>query len=209
MKILFIDHKVLFTDGLESLLKSVGLNIEASYAKDVKSGLGKISTGIKPELIFVDVNLYVGNYKYLADELRELSTVAPIIIISEIESSSFENLMIEAGVSAFIYKTNNKKILFDAVKTVCEGNKYCDCHKLEHGYKKQNNDVVVTKRQYEILNLLAKGLLNKQIGFELGISINTVNAHIRNIYRCLHVKNRTAAVRSAQKNGLIKGLTNY
>jgi len=203
MKILFIDYKVLFTDGLESLLKSSGLTVEAFYAKDAKSGLDSISTGIKPELIFVDVNLYEGNNKHLIDELHQLSTVAPVIIISEIESRSFESLTIKAGASAFICKTNSKNILFDAVKAVRKGNIYSDCHKLEHNYKKQNSDVVVTDRQYEILNLLAKGLLNKQIANELSISVNTVSAHLQDIFNRLHVKNRTAAVQSAQKIGLI------
>lgn len=203
MKILFIDYKVLFTDGLESLLESSGLTVEALYAKNTKSGLDRISMGIKPELIFVDVNLYEDNSEHLVDELRQLSTAAPVIIISEIESRSFEDLTIKAGASGFICKTNNKNILFDAVKAVCKGNVYRDCHKSEHQYKKQHSDVVVTERQYEILTLLAKGLLNKQIGNELGISINTVNAHLHEIFSRLHVKNRTAAVQSAQKIGLI------
>ena len=203
MKILFIDYKVLFTDGLESLLKSSGLSVEAVYAKNTKSGLDKISTGVTPELIFVDVNLYEGNNKHLTDELRQLSTIAPVIIISEIESQSFERLTFEAGASGFICKTNNKNILFDAVKTVRKGSIYRDCHKLMPQDKTQNNNVVVTERQYEILQLLAKGLLNKQIGNELGISINTVNAHLHEIFSRLHVNNRTAAVQSAQKNGLI------
>lgn len=65
------------------------------------------------------------------------------------------------------------------------------------------NEVSLTKRQGEILSLLSQGLLNKQIADELSISVNTVNAHLHEIFRRLKVTNRTAAVLSAQKIGLI------
>lgn len=203
MKILFIDYKVLFTDGLESLLEASGMEVDASYAKDIKSGIGKILDGIKPELIFVDVNLYEGSNDHLVEELHVLSRFAPIIIISEIETKAFEKLTIEAGASGFICKTNNKNILFEAVEAVSHGSIYSECHSFGDSYKPTSSNVTVTSRQYEILKLLSKGLLNKQIASELNISINTVNTHLHDIFRRLHVKNRTAAVQSAYKIGLI------
>lgn len=61
----------------------------------------------------------------------------------------------------------------------------------------------VTTRQHEILFLLAQGLLNKQIAYELNISTNTVKAHLHEIFRQLNVNNRTAAVQTAHNYGLL------
>ena len=61
----------------------------------------------------------------------------------------------------------------------------------------------VTSRQKEVLYLLSQGLLNKQIANELNISSNTVKAHLHDLFRSLHVTNRTAAVINGQKHGLI------
>ncbi len=201
MKILFIDSKALFIDGLKSLLEVSGLSINTCHTKDIKSGLDLISKGAEVELIFVDINVYEGNNDYLSKGLQELSTFAPVIIISEIESLEFEEMTINAGASGFICKTNSKHSLFDAVRVVSNGGVYRDYRTLENSNDKYN--IHVTTRQYEVLRLLPQGLLNKQIANELSISINTVNAHLHEIFNRLHVTNRTAAVQSAHEIGLI------
>ena len=61
----------------------------------------------------------------------------------------------------------------------------------------------VTSRQQEVLYLLSQGLLNKQIASELNISANTVKAHLHDLFVHLKASNRTAAVKNAQKYGLI------
>ena len=203
VKILFIDYEALFADGLESLLQSSGLEFKGHYSKNIQEGLDIISEKDCPELIFLDINLYEDSNDHLIEGIHKLSAFAPVIIVSEIESLSFEKFMIDAGASGFICKSNNKNILFSAVKTVLNGKIYGDCHKLGNGYMHSNDEVKVTDRQYEILNLLSQGLLNKQIAGKLNISINTVNAHLHEIFRRLNVTNRTAAVQSAHKIGLI------
>jgi len=173
---------------------ATGLNVEAHYAKNIKSGLNKVADNRNIALIFVDINLYKSDRIHLIEELRQLSTCAPIIVISEIQSPTFEKLAFDAGASGFLCKTDNKDMLIDAVETACGGNIYKNHGCLHDEEKLLSDDIVITNRQYEILNLLSQGLLNKQIAGELSISINTVNAHLHDIFARLHVTNRTAAV---------------
>lgn len=203
MKILFIDYKALFANGLESLLNSSGLDFESYFSRNIQEGLDIVPVELCPDLIFLGVNLYKDCNKDLVEGVNKLSGFASTIIISEIESLSFEKDMIGAGASAFICKSNDKNVLFGAVKTVLNGEIYNDGHNTEDGVQYSNGEIKMTGRQSEVLSLLSQGLLNKQIASDLGISINTVNAHLHEIFRRLNVTNRTAAVQNAHKIGLL------
>lgn len=61
----------------------------------------------------------------------------------------------------------------------------------------------LTNRQTEVLGLIAQGLPNKQIAYRLGVSESTVKLHINALLRCLNVNNRTQALITAQKNGIV------
>ena len=204
MKILFIDYKVLFAKGLGCMLESSGLEFNGYYSKNIEEGLDVISKEVRPNLIIFDINMYESNNDRLMEGIRKLSAFAPIVIISEIESITFEKFIFDAGASGFVCKTNDQDVLCNAVRTVLNGEIYNNCHELINDYQHANIDEVkVTHRQHEILGLLSQGLLNKQIAGDLSISTNTVNAHLHEIFNKLNVTNRTAAVESAHKLGLI------
>jgi len=61
----------------------------------------------------------------------------------------------------------------------------------------------LTARETEILKILAKGLSNKEISHTLGLSVHTINIHVRNIYKKLDASNRTEAVFEAKESGIL------
>ena len=71
-------------------------------------------------------------------------------------------------------------------------------------FKKRKRHSFLTKRQTEVLKLIARGLSNKEIGYEVGISEQTVKNHASVIFRQLQVFNRTGAVIEGVKRGIIK-----
>lgn len=198
MRTLIIDHNVLFTEGIRCLLDSFGLDNDTLHVDDTQAAIELISEKGRPDLTFLDVNQFEDNGYHLIQKLHEITDFSPVIVISEIDSKSLEQSALSAGASAFISKACNKKTLFEAIKIVLNGGVYENQRK-----DKPIHEINVTKRQSEILSLLSEGLLNKQIAGELSISINTVNAHLHEIFRKLNVTNRTAAVQYAHKYGLI------
>ncbi len=204
MKILFIDQEILFAEALECLLESsFGLIIEPHYAKSIPLAIDSLVEYGKQDLIFLDVNLFENNGKHLVEKLDEMSTYAPVIVISEIENMLFGQLAIKAGASGFLSKTTDSKTLLEAIETVINGGIYNIFNKQKPELDRLINKLKITERQYEILYLLSQGLLNKQIAGVLNISSNTVNAHLHEIFAKLHVSNRTAAVQNAHRIGLI------
>ena len=200
MNILIIDHSILFTEGIKCILDSYKLDLHTFYAEDIPSAIQLIEEKGNPELIFLDINMFEGG-NLLAEKLKYLKEFAPVVIISEIESASLKQLAMEAGASGFLSKSTDQNILFDAIEVIRNGGIYNNIHIQDELEKKEK--VAITERQYQILLLLSKGLLNKQIASELNISINTVSTHLHEIFRKLNVTNRTAAVQNAYKFGII------
>jgi DNA-binding NarL/FixJ family response regulator len=126
------------------------------------------------------------------------------LVVSATDSPTTAQVALQKGASGFVPKSSESTTLLNAIKVVLDGGTYLNQVESQ-GLQNSNegNVATITARQQEILFLLSQGMLNKQIAHELCISANTVKAHLHHIFRELNVHNRTAAVQSAQKCGLI------
>lgn len=205
MKILIIDDHILFSEGMKFLLESFEQEIDTLYAEDYESALRIISEKGQPDLILLDINLSGTNGFTLIKKFHKLDIWSPILVISATDSQSAAEIALEKGALGFVSKSSDSVTLLKAIKTVLSGDVYMPCFDPSHSVFGEENEgrIKVTSRQHEILYLLSEGLLNKQIASELSISANTVKAHLHEIFRHLNVSNRTAAVQSAQKCGLL------
>jgi DNA-binding NarL/FixJ family response regulator len=202
MKILIIDDHILFAEGMKFLLESFKQEIDTLYADDLKSALKIINEKGLPDLILLDVNLSGTSGFTLIDEFHQLNIWSPILIISATDTRTVAEMSLEKGALGFVSKSSDSRTLLKAIETVLRGDIYMPSHEASYSTALDSMSKV-TSRQHEILYLLSQGLLNKQIASELSISANTVKAHLHEIFRHLNVTNRTAAVQSAHKYGLL------
>jgi DNA-binding NarL/FixJ family response regulator len=116
------------------------------------------------------------------------------------------NKVMENGGSGYLLKNITRQELIDGIKTVNSGGVYFS---FEAGkiYKttleKNSHQPVLTKREKEIVKLIAEGLTNAQIAQQLFLSVDTVDTHRKNLYTKLNVKNTALLIRYALDNGLI------
>jgi DNA-binding NarL/FixJ family response regulator len=110
---------------------------------------------------------------------------------------------LKAGASGYLLKKTAPLQIIESIKELHAGGSPMSAaiaRKLVSVFLDHNNpaplkqDAVLSTREKEILELVAKGLLYKEIAEELGISFNTVRQHIGNIYEKLHVQNKTEAI---------------
>jgi len=202
MKILIIDDHILFAEGMKFLLESFKQEVITLYADDYESAIKSIDKFGHPDLILLDINLSGASGFSLIQKFHELNICSPILIVSATDSQSAADLSLEKGAQGFISKSSDSIMLQQAIKTLLDGNIYLPGFKTPKTIN-ENSMVTMTKRQHEILFLLAQGLLNKQIAYELNISPNTVKAHLHTIFRQLNVSNRTAAVQTAHDYGFL------
>ena len=111
---------------------------------------------------------------------------------------------LKAGASGYILKRTSPAQILEAIRDLHEGGSPMSSeiarrvvHSMQNGGKKTETVDVLTDRESEILDYLAKGYLYKEIASELYISKETVKKHIHNIYDKLHVQNRTEALNKA------------
>ena len=213
MDLLIIDDHQLFAESLKALLQKLDTSMHITHALNADIALEYLKYKKQPDLILLDINLPGINGFSLMSQFQGMNIWSPVLILSATESPAVIKTAIESGASGFIPKSCNSNSLMTAIQTVLKGDIYLpNNNKPAHDTSEDDllayndNIIHITNRQSEILHLLAQGLVNKEIASNLGISANTVKAHLYEMFRSLGVKNRTAAVKVALKQGLIDPL---
>ena len=117
---------------------------------------------------------------------------------------------IEIGIDGYVLKDADSAVLKQAIMTVNEGNEYIDYSMVPllkekiAQVKEQREEDKLTRREIEVLKLLAEGLFNKEIAYKLSISEKTVKNHVSNIFKKIGVSDRTQAAVYAIKNNIVE-----
>lgn len=136
-------------------------------------------------------------------QLRERFPTVPLVVISAIEDPAVIRELIDLGVAGFIPKSDQAEVIAQAVRLVLAGGTYAPLRLLSAGpagkAPQPQAASGLTPRQVDVLRALARGLSNKMIARELGLSEGTVKAHLLAVFRVLRARNRTEAVVTAQQ----------
>jgi DNA-binding NarL/FixJ family response regulator len=124
-------------------------------------------------------------------------------VVSADDDPAAVRAMLALGVSGFIPKTEPPAVIASAVRLILAGGVYVPPRLMTGGAPPANVNGApasgLTGRQTDVVRLLARGLSNKAIARELGVSEGTVKVHLLAVFRALDVRNRTAAVLAAQR----------
>jgi DNA-binding NarL/FixJ family response regulator len=143
--------------------------------------------------------------------LRALYPQLPIVVVSAREEPAVMRRALDHGAIGFIPKSADAATLGQAIATVLDGDRWAPASALSapaaaaDEYDAANRLRDLTPQQFRVLQMLGSGLLNKQIGYELGVSEATVKAHVTAILRKLGANNRTQAVLIAGRLALDPG----
>ncbi len=211
MKVLIADDHALFRDGLSLNLERIDPQAVVFQAGSFSQALKILDDEKKLDLIIIDLDMPDMQWEEGLAELRKKSNGARYVVISATEDSRSIRRSLEQGISGYIPKRSDTKVLSGALKLILDGGTYFPPSVFETGSSSANSaqngdkpkNKMLTNRQSEVLGLVAQGLSNKQIAYNMGVSEATVKLHINALLRSLGVTNRTQAVVTAQKMGLI------
>jgi len=159
---------------------------------------------IKPDIVIMDINLPGMNGIECIRRVKGKSPGTQFMMFTVYENDDKVFEALKAGASGYLLKNTGLLHIAESVKELHEGGSPMSANiarKLVNLF--QNEHVAeepasgLSKRENEILLLLSKGLLYKEIADQLGISVGTVRQHIHKIYEKLHVQNRTEALNKA------------
>jgi DNA-binding NarL/FixJ family response regulator len=186
-------------ESLVALLTSAPtLRCMATYATGEKALTGILVE--KPEVALVDINLPGMSGIECVAKLKAKMPGLHVLMLTTYEDSDLIFDSLRAGASGYLLKNMPPDELVAAVTEVQAGGAPMSMQVarkvVQHFHRAQSSADEVEKlspREYEILGLLAKGRLYKEIADQLGISLGTVRTHQRRIYEKLHVQSRTEA----------------
>jgi DNA-binding NarL/FixJ family response regulator len=159
---------------------------------------------LNPDIVIMDINLPGMNGIECIRRMKKRAhhTQFMMFTVYENDEKVFEAL--KAGASGYLLKNTGLLQLIEALKELHNGGSPMSANiarKLVTLFREEHPDtqppIGLSNRENQILNLLSKGLLYKEIADQLGISVSTVRQHIHKIYEKLHVQNRTEAINKA------------
>jgi len=156
---------------------------------------------LNSDVVLMDINLPGEGGISCVSKLKALCPDLLVLMCTSYEDDDKIFQSLEAGATGYILKTEGPVKIISAIDELFEGGSPMSCsiaRKVVASFSKMEsqNKVIesLTLREKEILNLLAKGQMNKEVAFQLEISHGTVRKHIQNIYEKLHVNTRVEAV---------------
>jgi len=171
-----------------------------STHRNAEDALAQIPTK-KPDVILMDINLPNLSGIECVQKLKNLLPSTQILMLTMVEDREriFESLT--AGASGYLLKRTPPVKILEAIEEVYRGASPMSGQiariVVEHFQKRKKispEEEPLSRREQEILELLAEGYRGKEIAAKLSISYDTVHTHLQNIYEKLHVHSRTEAV---------------
>ena len=206
IRVVIADDHALFREGLKRLLLSEE-SIEVIGEASNDSQAVQVAGSLQPDILILDLKMPSGNAVETLREIAEKSPATKVIILSAF--SERENLVDTAKARArgYVLKGVSTPTLVEALKKVNAGGVWVDkelpgAGDFERITRDDSFDIgppanetlhALTKRELEILRLVAEGLSNEEIGKKIFISRKTVKTHLRNIFDKLQVHNRFKA----------------
>ena len=206
-RILVIDDHPMFRDALRVAVGKAFPDAQFEEGRNIDEALVALERHSTFDLALLDLKIPgVQGFDGLL-RLRKLYPRLPVLVISGLEDNSVISKVLSFGAAGFVPKSVGRESLEAAIKTVLDGSVYIpdsytpaspdEAHDIDNELIKKISSL--TPQQFRVLQMLRKGLLNKQIAEEMNVGARTIKAHVSEILRKLDVHSRTQAVIEASK----------
>lgn len=196
-RVFVVDDHYMVIEGIRSLLQAEPSLQWVGHASSADSCLAYLKQQ-QPDVILMDINLPDRSGIELCLEVKKLYPSVFIIGLSTFNQQSFIQKMIDNGASGYVLKNATQAEIMAAIATVMKGKTYLsDEASLSLRKAPETGTPVLTRREKEVLELIAEGLTNNEIAQKLFISVTTVDTHRKNLLAKFEVRNTAALIRSA------------
>jgi DNA-binding NarL/FixJ family response regulator len=199
IKLFIADDHYMVVEGIRSMLQPIK-NIEwMGHAMNAASCMAFLQQQL-PEVLLLDINLPDKSGIDLCKEIKEKYPAIHIVGLSSFNQQSYIQKMMKNGASAYVLKNATREELVEAIETVASGYTFLSME--ASATVRENKDAripVITRREKEVLILVAEGLTNNAIAEKLFISTTTVDSHRNSLLAKFEVKNTANLVRMAAK----------
>ena len=210
VKIMIADDHSMIREGLKSLLELEGDIQVVAEAEDGVDCLEKLKI-CTPDVLLLDINMPRKNGLEVLQTLKSSKSKVKVLVLTVHNEVEYLMKAVDIGVDGYILKDSESAELKKAIFSIVEGENYIQpslIPSLNSKMIEKNRDEgkieSLTKRELEVLKLLAVGMYNKEVAEKLNISERTVKNHVSNIFKKIEVTDRTQAAVFAIHNNLIE-----
>ena len=210
VKIMIADDHSMIREGLKNLLELDGDIQVIAEAVDGEDCLEKLQL-VKPGVLLLDINMPKKNGLEVLKSLKSRRSKLKVLVLTVHNETEYLMKAVDIGVNGYVLKDSESAELKKAIFTVADGETYIQPSlipalnaKMIETNKDAEKIKSLTKRELDVLKLLAVGMFNKEVGKRLEISERTVKNHVSNIFKKLGVTDRTQAAVFAIRNNLVQ-----
>jgi DNA-binding NarL/FixJ family response regulator len=200
-----LDRQPLWLEAMADLLEGEGVEVVAR-ANDSETAVAMVDE-FRPDVLVASVDLHDAGSVDCIRRARETHPDLKPVVVGESDDASVIDAAFEAGAAIYCVKTAEKDDLASAVRQAFRHSIFIANDRraapAPQPAPAENAAADLTRREVEILQLVAEGHSNSQLARMLWVTEQTVKFHLSNIYRKLNVSNRTEASRWAQLHGLL------
>lgn len=211
-RILIADDHSMVRDGVKNL---VSQNKELIVVGEAASGAQvlELFDSLKPDLLIMDISMPDMNGMEVSKQILANNPQANIVILSMYDDEDYISRCLEYGVKGYVIKNESGSELDYAIRSVLSGKNYFSRQAQDVIFRKYSNNVAkkkqredqvkLTKREIEIIKLIAEGMTSQEMADKLFISPRTVETHRANLMKKIGVKNAIELVKKAKQLDLL------
>lgn len=209
VRVLVVDDHPLFRQGV---LFTLGRQPDLMIVGEGENGRQAVEMAerLKPDVLLLDITMPEMDGLQAAAEVKRVSPHTNIVMLTASEEGDDLMTAMKAGAQGYVVKGAGAGEIVQAVMAASRGEAYITPkmagNLLREMTHKPNNDPLaeLTEREHQVLELVARGMSNKEVGAELGLAEKTVKHYLTAVLQKLHVRSRVEAALLAQRRGLGK-----
>ena len=209
-KLAIIDDHEVIINGLRAML-SGHPDLQIIYSANSGADLLSLLKQNQPDVLLMDIQMPEMSGVELCKLVHKQYPQVKIIAFSSFDDSHYVKQIMRNGASGYLLKNADQQSIVSAIQQVVTGNEVIDetikkilVGESITGHRRSIFDIPLTKREREILKLIAGELTNQEIADRLFISLRTVETHRFNLTQKLAAKNTASLVKEAMKRGLVE-----
>lgn len=211
INLLIADDHSMVRQGLKQILeleKDITVTAQASNGNEAV----RLAREFRPDIILMDINMPGTNGLQAIKEIKQEKLPSKVIVLTIHEDREYLFKTLQMGAEGYVLKDAEPAVLVEAIRNVYNGQSYIqpnmtkelvkEFNRVTLHEKEKNDENNLTSREIEVLELIAEGMINKEIARQLYISEKTVKNHVSNIFKKLEVSDRTQAAIYAFKHNM-------
>ncbi len=198
ISVFIVDDHYIVIEGIRSLLQNERELVWLGHATNAASCMSFLQQQ-QPDVILMDINLAGKSGIELCKEVKEKYPSTFIIGLSTFNQQSYIEKMMEHGASGYVLKNASRAELMEAINTVVKRKKYFSHEAALVLRTKATPGIVLTRREKDVLELIAEGFTNSEIAEKLYIGVTTVDTHRQNLLSKFDCRNVASLVRKASQ----------